>query len=491
MAGKRKNFYFFITGFFILFGFLFFTHNIHNASAATSTIKGKAYWGQYGYVYFDCADDVVGNRLDESLNFSGGSTYKEPPADAGFHFYFPPCTDNVHGVVLDDNGLLSGKAWNPSFGFISFEHDGVHNPPNYSFNSSHCNQCTSANNCIACYDEANQTVHGWARVESATTSEWLKLDSSAPLPTQLRTGPLNPILTGYNVELGDFAGTAQPFSSTDFGDLSFNCEGETYPTSTCAIRDYKVYIKNLRFGRLSAPNWSYTSACQSTALQAVLRWEKLSGNQSGYEILVRENNDLSTSTGFTCWTGGKVSGTEAVQFIVSNDNPYCQGNGGVKYNEQYYWWIRGYDDNDMPTPWYQYGSNTSADTDQNLDGLADTFETFKHEFPSPFFTWDPLVITVSATGTTFTSNSLAYTTGNPLPQSCDPSRCPFYEWTTTDPDAVIAATNSSSTLINFFNAGSLAISLKVGDAEGYWCSTTTPSFTINYDLPLWHEIKAQ
>jgi hypothetical protein len=481
MTNFQKKLNFLITVIFVISGFFFFTSNVN---AATSTIRGKAYWGDYGYIYFNCEDDVIGNLFNETQNLIGKSRYKAPPADPGFHFYSPPCTLSNHGVYIDDNNNFFGKAWNPSLGFISFEHDGTHNPPNYSFNSSHCSQCTSANDCIACYDTVDQTIHGWARVEA--TDEWLKLDSAAPLPVKLRSGDFIP--AGYNVELGDFIGTAMPNSATTFGNVSFNCEGETYPSSTCATRPYRVYIKNLRLGKLSAPNWSYTNACNSTALNAVLRWEKLSGTQTAYEVLVREDNVISTSTGTVCWSG-KVGNAEATQYIISNSNPDCGGR--LKYNTNYYWWVRAYDVDNKATDWYQYNTNSALSNGGDPDGNPNTFTTYKHEFPNPFFTWDPLIINIGASSTEFTSaGSEAYIIGQPLPQSCEPGLC-TYQWSAVGNGIVISASTSSTTLINFWEKdNTTSVSLTVIDSDNYQCSISN-SLEINYELPLWREVKAE
>jgi hypothetical protein len=480
MFNQARKSIFLIVGFLLFSGFLLMANS---AQAANSVVRGQAYWGNKGYIYFSCTDDVIGNRFDEVANLNGGTRYV-PPAALLFHFYAEPCTQFLHGVEIKTDGSFLGKAWNPSMGFINFEYDGTNLPPDYNFAAAHCPACTSANNCIACYDETDQSVYGYARIEY--NGDWIKLDSTSTVPVKLQSNDLDPVLPGYNVTSGDFVGTA---SAGTYNDISFNCESEDYPgIGTCDTRQYKVYIKDLRLGRLSAPNWSYTSACTGDALRAVLRWGKLSGIQTAYEVIVNDSNLMSTTSGaFVCWSE-KVINPSATQYIISNSNPYC-GNR-LQYGTAYYWWIRAYDEDNKPTEWYQYISNSAADTDQNLDGNAMTFQTFKHEFPSPFFSWAPLEV-MTGTTTTFTSASLSYTTAQPnLPQSCDPSRC-SYLWTTTDADATIYATTSAVTGINFFAATNTSVTLYVTDNEGYICSSSSPSFKVNYDLPIWHEIKAK
>lgn len=479
MFNQARKSIFLTVGFLIFSGFLLMADS---AQAANSVVRGQAYWGNKGYIYFSCTDDVIGNRFDEVANLNGGTRYV-PPAPLLFHFYAEPCAEFTHGVEINSSNFFLGKAWNPSMGYINFAYDGSNLPPDYNFAAAHCPTCTSANNCIACYDDTEQSVYGYARIEY--NGDWIKLDSTSTVPVKLQSNDLDPILPGYNISSGDFAGTA----SSPVGDVSFNCESEDYPgLGTCETRQYKVYIKDLRLGRLSAPNWSYTSACTGDALRAVLRWGKLSGQQTAYEVVVNDSNIMSTTSGaFVCWSE-KVVNPSATQYIISNSNPYC-GNR-LQYGTAYYWWLRAYDEEDKPTEWYQYISNSVADTDQNLDGNALTFQTFKHEFPSPFFSWAPLEV-MTGTSTTFTSDSLVYTNAQPnLPQSCEPSRC-SYLWTTTDADATIYATTSAVTDINFFAATNTSVTLYVTDAEGYVCSSSSPQFRVNYDLPIWHEIKAK
>lgn len=456
-----------------------------SAEAATSTVRGKAYWGDYGYIYFHCIDDVIGERFDEAENLAGGNKYQPPLGQNLFHFYSAPCTDLIHGVEINTEGLLSGSAWNPSVGLINFFGGDA---PNYGFQPS-CPKCVQDNNCIGCYNFTDQRVYGWAQI--AATGEYINLGQpgspSNVVNIYTKAGtPVYPLASGIN--LGDFAGTAS-MHSTIKPNVSFNCRTENYPgADTCATRQYRVYIGGLMIGRLSAPNWSYSSACSSGALRAVLRWEKYAGEQTAFEVVVNDTNTFSTSTAdYICWSG-KKNQPETFQYIISNTNPDCGGR--LQYNTPYYWWVRGYDADGRATDWVQYDTNSLTDTDQNLDGNPMTFQTFRHEFPSPFFSWSPFSVTTGTT-TVFTSASFAYDDVNPtLPVSCDPARCPGYLWTTSDGDALISATTSPVTDINFFSDTNTTITLRVTDYAGYMCSTSTV-LRINYDLPLWREVKAQ
>ncbi len=473
MAHNHKIVIFLLTGFLTIFGFFVSANSV---KAATSTVVGKAYWGIYGYIYFNCADDVIGNRFDEANNLAGGTRYISP-AEAAFHFYSEPCTDLIHGVTVDVDKRMGGQAWNPSLGLIDFEGNFA---PNHDFNS-HCPKCVGT--CTACYDESAQKMYGWARI--ASTSELIRLDSALTPPVMLYLDVNNNPFPGYNMALGDFAGKA----SSPRGNVDFNCETENYPgVSNCATRQYKVYIKDLILSKLSAPNWSYGEACSSGALKAVLKWQKMSGTQTAYEIVVNDAPSFNTTTAdYVCWSGKKLS-SSAVQYTIPNSDPNC---GALAYNTPYYWWIRGFDNNNEPTEWRQYDSNNSiTSTDKDLDNNPLTFETFKHEFPSPFFTWSPFDVTTGTTTSFNSTGSVYYTDAAPTTaQDCVSGPC-LYTWSTSDLLATTSSLSGQNIDINFFTATNTSVTLAIADAANYTCSFSI-QFRINYDLPLWHEIKAE
>lgn len=452
-----------------------FLFSASSVSAATSTVRGVGWWGDsYQEVYFNCLDDKIGDRLDEE-----GNLYNFPEP-RGFHFYSSPCDDLVHGVYIDEDNNFSGQAWNANKGLISFA--GATTPPDggYGSLSPQCMEtCNASNDCWACYNEDDQKVYGWARVD--VTGEWIRLDSELTPPVRLQNCDAVSVLPGYSIQSGDFVGNA----SSSLGVLSFNCESEA-GGSTCATRNYKVYISDLSVGNLTAPNWSYTQACNSTALGATLKWCKRSGTQTAYEIAVSNINTLSTSTA-VCWSGKKYS-EFASQYNLPNADPTC---GSLAYNTNYYWWVRLYDENDNPTGWYQYDNNSEADSDLDVDNNSRTFTTYKHEFPSPFFSWSPFEVLVG-TSTEFSAlPSRFYTTASPnSPQSCSGINC-RYIWETSDPFATFSpGTTTATTSIVFNLATGTTISLRVTDVDDYYCSTST-ILRINYDLPIWREVKAK
>lgn len=475
-------------------GFLFFIFiaAVPKAEAATSTVRGFGWLGDiYQNVYFNCLDDVAGDRLDREGNFNG---FLDPP---GFRFYVNPCQAGMqHAVEISDNGNFSGQAWNPTLGFISFS--GTQAPPDgYGSTSSNCpTKCNASNYCWACYKESDQRVYGWARIDKS--GEWLRLDSGLePAPVSLQSCDLtNFVFPGHDIPSGEFVGyAASDPGNVDFtGTLSFNCESEL-GGSACATNNYKVYISNLTLGKLTAPNWSYEQAC-SNALGATLRWCKKSGTQTAYEVMVSTSPTPDPDMA-VCRSGIKNSDYAMLQYnFPSSDCP-----GALEYGKNYYWWVRAYDENNVATDWYQYNTNSATSSDGNPDGISGpdfrednalTFTTFKHKFPSPYFSWSPYEPTVG-TSTFFTAvASKYYLTGNPtLAQSCDGSNC-FYSWDVSNVTHTISSSTTATTTIVFTNSVKGAIiNLELRDADSYMCSSSTAPMEINYALPLWREVKAK
>jgi len=451
---------------FVFFGiFLFFTAT----QAATSTLRGKAWWGDtLEYVYFNCLDDEIGEMLDIEGNLTDG-----------YEFYSAPCSSLVHAVGIDGNSNFTGSAWNKYEGLIDFA--GTATPPNYDFNNV-CPTCNGDNDCWACYDEDTNRAYGWAR--SASSSEWLKLDSAAAEPVQIQ--PVGePLIPGANLFPGDLFGTA---TNVGLGNLSFNCEIEEIETpGFCSLHDnYKVYIGGLQATNLSAPGWTQSSACATYARNAILRWDISSGQQDKYEIVVNDEDDLST-TSAVCYSG--IQESEAGQYSIPNANDsFCTNPSDLAYGENYYWWLRLYDSTGVPTEWYKYSNNSILDTDLNIDDNPETFTTYKHELPDVYF---PLPDSVLVGTSTLFDGSLSgyYSIGSPLSSTTCDGRCSF-QWETTDLNAIISASTSVTTTINFFSVTSTDVSLSVSDEEQYTC-TRSASLDPNYGLPIWREIKAE
>lgn len=416
-------------------------------------IRGLAKTDDFGYISFNCLDDDAANHF---------------PYTFPFQFGIAPCSLSQHGVNLDFNNNFSGYAWNPSLGFINF---GVTTTPpdNYAFNA-HCQKtCNLSNNCSACYNDEDQRIYGWARAEDGT---WIELNS-ALVPEVAMTNYLAP-------QPGIFSG----YASSSFGSIKFNCA--TTP-STCGTEDYWVYLWRLEFKEMSAPNWSFSEACYSSARKAVFKWLRRGGVQTAYQVMINTSNTTSSQV----FDSGKQISGSASQLVCPG--PACAFIPA--YNTPYYWWVRLWDENDEATEFFQFDTTTNGVLTDNVAANQATspnptltFTTYKHEFPTPYFNWDPLDILVG-TSTYFTSNSSYYNSGGGPAQSCAGGGCQF-DWTSSD-DAIIYTPTNSTTTIIFTNNHSQTVSLKVTDADQYYCSTSSPALTINFALPLWKEVRAQ
>ncbi len=425
-------------------------------ASINDNVRGRAYNPLYGLISLNCMDDDFAGRF---------------PFTFTFRFNVPPCTLSQHGVNLDINNHFSGLAWNPTLGYINFAATSTPAPPSYTFNS-HCPTCTAANNCSACYDPSDQRVYGWVRVEN--DHRWLELNGHPTNPTAI---------TNYSApQPGIFSG----YASSSFGYISFNCSND----NSCGTEDYKVYLWKLELAEMSAPNWSFTEACNGGARKAVFKWLRRSGQQSAYRVIVNTVNSTSSPV----FDSGKLTGT-AVQLVCPGSN--CDFIPA--YNTSYYWWLQLWNDKDEPTEFFQFNTNTYGHLTDNIAGNAIanpddpnlTFSSYKHAFPTPYFTWSPLDIIVGST-TDFVSNSSYYTTASPNsnPQACVDGTCGFL-WSVSDNAAIIGSTTHSTTTMIFTNKNAKTVSLSITDPDLYQCSTSSPILTINYDLPIWKEVKAE
>jgi hypothetical protein len=479
---------------FIIVIFLFLFLTIITAQAATSgRVRGAALWDNFGYLYFSCADDVMGDRLDDPYNLCGGNIGNALICGTGenvFHFFSEPCSGSTHQVYIANNGNLSGEAWNYYKGYVSFDATPANPLTDYSFASNCLSTCNSGNGCLACYNEDTQKVYGWARV--VNDNSWINLSPATTSPTvQIKSwataSSTSPFYSSDNLKPGDFIGYATNGSSN----ISFNClSADGGGGNSCST--YKVYLSNLQIGHLSAPNWSPENSCTAPARQAYLKWDLKSGcndligacspsgkdSQTAFEIIINTSNNTTSPV----YSSGPVTGT-LYRWLIDTSKFT-----NFAYNQSYYWWIRLKDNNNVWTQWYQFGAkdgghNGLADNITDLGSVytspdAKTFTTYKHEFPTPSFTWAPAEVFVSAT-TTFTSTSqydaaIGSTT-----------------WSTTDLGALISATNSPVTNIFFLQQSTArAVTLTISDVDLYTCSKTQ-NLAINYGLPIWREVKAE
>lgn len=451
--------------FLVMAIFVLFFSLSHSVSASTSdNIRGNAWNATYGFISMNCLDDVNGGAFPYTFPIS---------------FYMPPCSNLQHGVNLSSDNIFYGQAWNQGLGLISFISSST--PPDnraFAVNCSKPSACTAGSSCIACYNEATRQVHGWMKIESLGDNGWVNLNSDINHRVSM-SNYLDP-------EPGVFNGTA----SSTIGDILFNCSVNNSCSSIPDYTNWRTVLWQVTVSKMSAPNWGAADACSSIAKKAVFKWFLKAGQQTAYQIIINTTN----STSSPIFDTGKKTGS-ATQYSCPNAFDAC----ALNYGTAYYWWVRLWDIYDNPTEWRQFyhpGSDLDILTDNsqendNLSGNPDyTFMTYQHEFPSPFFSWTPENPLVGTT-TDFTNQSKYYVSlwPNYNPQDCG-SNC-SYTWTTSDPGAIISDANKATTSIIFSQAAGATVSLLVSDPDKYQCTLASPVIDVNFDLPIWREIKVR
>jgi hypothetical protein len=439
---------------FLLTAFLSF----HQAQAGTEhNIRGLAS-SSMGYISFNCLDDDFFGKF---------------PMIFPFYFNVSPCSVSQHGVHLDDDNNLSGSAWSPAVGYIHFDSSSTPLALDYSFNVNCPNTCDSSNNCIACYNTTTQQVYGWG-YRNASGGQWIDLDSESPPVTMINYD---------NPQPGIFAG----YADSPFGQISFNCLTD----NTCGINDYKVYMWKLELQEMSAPNWSFAQACSfGVARRVSFEWLRKSGTQTAYRVVANTVNNTSTPI----FDSGELSGS-ASQLVCPSLNCDWTPN----YNTSYYWWLQLRNENGEWTEMFQFNRDTYGTLTDNIDYNNDvspasrlTFTTYKHEFPYPFFVMPPEILV--GTSTPFVSDSSYYTTANPNSnaQPClEGGDCDFL-WSVSNPaTASIDEPTAHTTNITFSDITPQIVTLSITDPDKYVCSYSANTMTINFQLPIWREVKAQ
>jgi hypothetical protein len=242
---------------------------------------------------------------------------------------------------------------------------------------------------------------------------------------------------------------------------------------------------------MSAPNWNFSDACHTVTRKAIFKWLRRGGIQSSYRVIINTSN----STSSPAFDSGKITGTAAQ---LSCPGTWCAFT--PDYNTSYYWWLQLWNEKDEPTEFFQFDTNetgvltgnSAANDISNPIDSNKTFTTYKHDLQTLYFTWTPFDVQVGSS-TDFTSDAYYYTTASPNtnPQPCiDDGNCGF-SWSTSDPTAIIDSPSTATTSIIFTNNNSQTVSLIVTDPDLYTCSTSSPALLINYQLPIWREVKAE
>ncbi|MFC1678580.1 hypothetical protein ACFLZ9_02450 [Patescibacteria group bacterium] len=168
------------------------------------------------------------------------------------------------------------------------------------------------------------------------------------------------------------------------------------------------------------------------------------------------------------------------------------------YGQKYCWWVTVWDDLGVSTT-EKYASETDT---QNDDTDPNTFRSYAHEFPEPYFTWFPDEPSLGEQAR-FIGSSTNYKADPPGPLNelffckdpflfpTDPERC-RWKWEADNSTTDIWNGDYASTTIQFNEKGaSQIITLTVTDAlnDDIECSTTSPPMEIQKQLPSWEEEK--
>lgn len=418
-----------IASFWIFFANFSLKNNIKIAQAGSGdNVSGWAWSDNIGWISFNCTNDNSCGAID-------------------------------YGVKIDSvTGNFSGYAWSDNIGWIDFA-------PTSGF--------PGAPNTGTHYDSATGNVTGWAKILTLGNDGWIKMSDDS-------VGVWNGKGVKINNISGDFSGWAwNPGDDPGIGWISFNCADAG--AGGCTGHTYKVQA-NINTPpqaiNLSAPNWSFADACQFYARQAFLRWEFFDPDpgaaQTAYQIVV---NTVPNQTWPIIDTGKVTDGGSTTQYSVTETY--------LDYNSKYYWWVKVWDNNDVPSAWAEYDSPTDTPLEAD-DGKSQTFTTYKHEFPDVNFSWLPANPSKDEK-TKFTDASKYYSGATPsTPINCDDANC---DWLWTVPaDATIDDPATSTPTIIFNSSGNQVVTLKVTDSDGYYCSLTE-TININVTLPGWKEVK--
>ncbi len=253
------------------------------AENKNSNLSGYAWNNNYGWISFNCSNKTCEkNRsipCDKSSDcLIGGNDYGD-------------CTDTCvtknghyegYGVNIDKNtGNLSGYAWSPNIGWISFQEDHK-NAPDKGAILSNCsdNTCANSNNCSACYNSTNGKVFGWAKILSLKENGWLRLDN----PTTIH-------YSGVHKKSGTCELEGWAYNTTGIGWLSFNSsnpEDDKYGQNAINYAvNFNVQPQNFSItesgsgpGKGTAPSKCYIG----------LTWENKGDCGNGFEIWRSENS---------------------------------------------------------------------------------------------------------------------------------------------------------------------------------------------------------
>ncbi len=482
-------------------------------ASSSDNVSGWAWNSNIGWISFNCTDKTCANdrnrpcAVDADCVAVGGVCNDV-------------CSASNYGVNIDlASGNFSGYAWSNNIGWIYFGPDA--NLPGYGLTQA--SDAPEVPKIWAHYDRATGLVTGWAKILTLGDNGWLKMSDDNNSNWSGKGVKINPTInemSGWAWNNND-NGAGIGWISLNCNDVINSCSGGTNPGTPCpngiectgggsclntcaALADYKVIGQVNRpptATNLSAPNLNFAQAAGPLgALNATLSWtfsDDPGDTESAYQIIVRKtDNSLVFDSGKCLAYGSCVPvGCDPTKCKVDNGasgttNFPLTAADGLAYNTPYYWWVRVWDNYDVPSVVLtQY--NISPDTPPEADdGNPLTFTTYKHEFPSVRFSWVP-VEPHKGEKVKFYDASKVYLTGAPTtPVNCNSLICNWF-WTIpasatfNDP---INDPASSTPAVTFTTSGT--VTLRVTDNDGYWSASST-LINIGLRLPTWIEVKPQ
>ncbi len=297
---------------------------------------GFAWSGNIGWISFNSknCDTNIDGRSDASI---AGC----PPVGSFVQGY---------GVNLNADNTLSGYAWSPNIGWISFNRSDTGVPPGAPYNG--------AETYIAKLDGSNNLT-GWAKVTSTggTWDGWIKLskDSSDGGPAY-----------GVRLNVAQFSGYAWG-NNVVLGWVSFNCSDRGVCGTGVGQSNYKVYLT----GITTADNFSVAPVAYCSKPPTVtFGWDYVSGTLSQDQYQIQIATDSLYSTIVLDRTVSQVVLPNNQESMVLQIVTAPVVNTSIGYSTAYYWRVKVHNTAGW-SDWAEYTDYGNSDG----DGDPKTFRT--------------------------------------------------------------------------------------------------------------------
>lgn len=491
-----------------------FRNDIKLAEASVfppDNVSGWAWNEKYGWISFnstDCDADCPGPVGTNCV--SDGALVGCPAAGT----LYPDYGVAIHRVT----GAFSGYAWSSNLGWISFNRIDTGDPASDdpgggSGEIAKLDMVTSS--------DTYRKIIGWAKVLSLGDDGWIRFDDNDTgdaydFGVSVPDLPADGIFSGWaysSSTASDLYGIGWISFNCSFCDAASDNSGEACSVSAdcpngvcvynCDSSDYKVEVDEstlnrpptVSFGAMDHPGYCnddpscFEGQCACAESVCVtnpqIKWnfndEDPGDSQGQYQIFFHKDNWNETQikafsdpgTGAALPLKTSVFNGTAGSFYPAN-NGYR--NATIDYGEDYYYWVKVWDDKGGESYWTKFNDPSDADG----DGNPETFTTYKNEFPDPYFIWQPRSFS-SGQEVKFTDQSDYYIGGDNY--DCDDDNCRI-EWEFSEGVDVI---NASTTIKTFNDIGNFsATSTVMQKITTYSCSTTTKAYT-NIGLFKWIE----